>query len=44
MQVYQTTLEVFVQHWGNWITEEDFIAIAGAGLTHVRGRYASVPE
>lgn len=36
MQDYQTALEVLVQHWETWITEEDFIAIAAAGLTHVR--------
>jgi glucan 1,3-beta-glucosidase len=36
MQDYQTALEMIVQRWENWITEEDFIAIAAAGLTHVR--------
>lgn len=36
MQGYQSALNVLVQHWENWITEEDFIAIAAAGLTHVR--------
>lgn len=36
MQDYQDALNVLVQHWDTWITEEDFIAIAAAGLTHVR--------
>jgi aryl-phospho-beta-D-glucosidase BglC (GH1 family) len=36
MQDSQAALKVLVQHWETWITEEDFIAIAAAGLTHVR--------
>lgn len=40
MQDYQTALGVLQQHW-TWITEEDFIEIAGAGLTHVRRVYPS---
>jgi glucan 1,3-beta-glucosidase len=36
MQEYQAALNVLVQHWDTWLTEEDFIAIAAAGLTHVR--------
>jgi glucan 1,3-beta-glucosidase len=36
LQDYQTALSVLQQHWDTWITEDDFIAIAGAGLTHVR--------
>ncbi|EFI27950.1 exo-beta-1,3-glucanase [Coprinopsis cinerea okayama7 len=29
-------LEMLTQHWETWITEDDFIAIRAAGLTHVR--------
>lgn len=36
MQDYQTALGILQQHWDTWITEDDFIAIARAGLTHVR--------
>jgi aryl-phospho-beta-D-glucosidase BglC (GH1 family) len=36
MQDHDTALGVLQQHWDTWMTEEDFIAIAAAGLTHVR--------
>ncbi|KAJ7494713.1 glycoside hydrolase family 5 protein [Mycena galericulata] len=31
-----TALSVLQNHWATWITEDDFIAIAAAGLNHVR--------
>jgi hypothetical protein len=31
MQDYQTALGVLMQHWDTWITEDEFIAMAGAG-------------
>ncbi|KAI0264501.1 glycoside hydrolase [Gloeopeniophorella convolvens] len=45
MQDFQTAQGVLQQHWNTWITEDDFIAIAAAGLTHVRipVGYWSVP-
>ncbi|KAH9068330.1 glycoside hydrolase [Lactarius deliciosus] len=45
LQDDQTALGVLQQHWDTWITEQDFIAIAAAGLTHVRipVGYWSVP-
>ncbi|KAH8994868.1 glycoside hydrolase [Lactarius akahatsu] len=45
LQDDQTALGVLQQHWDTWITENDFIAIAAAGLTHVRipVGYWSVP-
>ena len=36
MQDDEDALYVLQQHWDTWITEEDFVAIAAAGLTHVR--------
>lgn len=45
LQDFPTALDVLQQHWDTWITEDDFIAIAAAGLTHVRipVGYWSVP-
>ena len=36
MQDYNTALGVLTNHWQTWITEQDFIAIHNAGLSHVR--------
>ncbi|KAG2156585.1 glycoside hydrolase family 5 protein [Suillus bovinus] len=35
-QDYNTALAVLQNHWNSWITEDDFEAIAAAGLNHVR--------
>lgn len=35
-QDYDTALSVLENHWDTWITEDDFAAIAKAGLNHVR--------
>ncbi|KAI0067460.1 glycoside hydrolase family 5 protein [Artomyces pyxidatus] len=45
LQDNATALAALQQHWSTWITEDDFIAIAAAGLTHVRipVGYWSVP-
>ncbi|KAJ6505985.1 glycoside hydrolase family 5 protein [Mycena vulgaris] len=45
MQDPATALSVLQNHWETWITEDDFIAIAAAGLNHVRIPYGywSVP-
>ncbi|KAK7033111.1 glycoside hydrolase family 5 protein [Favolaschia claudopus] len=45
MQDSDTALSVLQNHWETWITEDDFTAIAAAGLTHVRipVGYWSVP-
>ncbi|KAF7312287.1 Glycoside hydrolase family 5 protein [Mycena indigotica] len=45
MQDAQTALNVLQKHWDTWITEDDFKAIAAAGLNHVRipVGYWSVP-
>ncbi|KAJ7035033.1 glycoside hydrolase family 5 protein [Mycena alexandri] len=45
MQDPSTALSVLQNHWATWITEEDFAAIAAAGLNHVRIPYGywSVP-
>jgi glucan 1,3-beta-glucosidase len=32
----ESALDVLENHWNTWITEEDFEAIAAAGLNHVR--------
>lgn len=31
-----TALSILQNHWESWITEDDFKAIAAAGLNHVR--------
>ncbi|KAF8206460.1 glycoside hydrolase superfamily [Mycena galopus ATCC 62051] len=36
MQDPATALSVLQNHWETWITEDDFAAIAAAGLNHVR--------
>ncbi|KAJ7756388.1 glycoside hydrolase [Mycena maculata] len=36
LQDSATATSVLENHWSTWITESDFIAIAAAGLTHVR--------
>ncbi|CAK5269394.1 unnamed protein product [Mycena citricolor] len=36
MQDPKTALTTLTKHWETWITEADFIAIAAAGLNHVR--------
>ncbi|RPD82289.1 exo-beta-1,3-glucanase [Lentinus tigrinus ALCF2SS1-7] len=36
LQNRQTALSALQNHWNTWITEQDFINIAGAGLNHVR--------
>ncbi|THV07412.1 glycoside hydrolase family 5 protein [Dendrothele bispora CBS 962.96] len=33
---FNASLEMLQNHWNTWITEDDFIAIAEAGLNHVR--------
>ncbi|TCD61592.1 exo-1,3-beta-glucanase [Steccherinum ochraceum] len=40
-----TALSILTNHWETWITEDDFAAIAAAGLNHVRIQlgYWSVP-
>ncbi|KAJ7637744.1 glycoside hydrolase family 5 protein [Mycena polygramma] len=45
MQDSATALGVLQNHWETWITEDDFVAIAAAGLNHVRipVGYWSVP-
>ncbi|KAJ7707731.1 glycoside hydrolase family 5 protein [Mycena rosella] len=45
MQNPATALSVLTNHWNTWITEQDFIDIAAAGLNHVRIPYGywSVP-
>ncbi|KAJ7274414.1 glycoside hydrolase family 5 protein [Mycena haematopus] len=45
MQDSATALSVLQNHWATWITEDDFAAIAAAGLNHVRipVGYWSVP-
>ncbi|KAJ7227170.1 glycoside hydrolase family 5 protein, partial [Mycena pura] len=45
MQDSATALSVLQNHWETWITEDDFAAIATAGLNHVRipVGYWSVP-
>ncbi|KAJ7475829.1 glycoside hydrolase family 5 protein [Mycena latifolia] len=45
LQDPDTALSVLQNHWETWITEDDFIAIAAAGLNHVRIPYGywSVP-
>ncbi|KAJ6494809.1 glycoside hydrolase family 5 protein [Mycena vitilis] len=45
MQDSATALSVLQNHWETWITEDDFVAIAAAGLNHVRipVGYWSVP-
>ncbi|KAF7330553.1 Glycoside hydrolase family 5 protein [Mycena venus] len=45
MQDSATALSVLQNHWETWITEDDFAAIAAAGLNHVRipVGYWSVP-
>ncbi|KII89968.1 glycoside hydrolase family 5 protein [Plicaturopsis crispa FD-325 SS-3] len=45
MQDTNTALGVLTNHWDTWITEDDFDAIAAAGLNHVRVPlgYWSVP-
>ncbi|KAJ7104177.1 glycoside hydrolase family 5 protein [Mycena belliarum] len=45
MQDSATALSVLQKHWETWITEDDFVAIAAAGLNHVRIPYGywSVP-
>ncbi|KAG9314106.1 glycoside hydrolase family 5 protein [Chiua virens] len=35
-QDHNTALTVLQNHWNTWITEDDFAAIAAAGLNHVR--------
>lgn len=35
-QDYDTAKAVLQDHWKSWITEDDFAAIAAAGLNHVR--------
>lgn len=35
-QDYDTAKAVLQDHWNSWITEDDFAAIAAAGLNHVR--------
>ncbi|EPQ60446.1 glycoside hydrolase [Gloeophyllum trabeum ATCC 11539] len=35
-QDYNTAHSALVNHWNSWITEEDFVQIAAAGLNHVR--------
>ncbi|KIM70272.1 glycoside hydrolase family 5 protein [Scleroderma citrinum Foug A] len=35
-QNYNTAKNVLQNHWDTWITEDDFVAIADAGLNHVR--------
>lgn len=35
-QDYDTALAALQTHWNSWITEDDFEAIAAAGLNHVR--------
>ena len=44
MQDYQTALGVLQQHWDTWITENDFIAMAAAGLTHIRSVHSFPPS
>ena len=36
MQNSSAALEILQNHWETWITEDDFAAIAAAGLNHVR--------
>ncbi|KAJ7127012.1 glycoside hydrolase family 5 protein [Mycena epipterygia] len=36
MQDSATALSVLQNHWATWITQDDFAAIAAAGLNHVR--------
>ena len=36
LQDPNTALAALKQHWETWITEDDFVQIAAAGLTHVR--------
>jgi aryl-phospho-beta-D-glucosidase BglC (GH1 family) len=35
-QDHNTALSALQNHWNTWITESDFVAIANAGLNHVR--------
>jgi glucan 1,3-beta-glucosidase len=34
-------LNILENHWSTWITEDDFVAINAAGLTHVRLVYCN---
>ncbi|KAJ7158774.1 glycoside hydrolase family 5 protein [Mycena filopes] len=45
LQDSATASSVLQNHWATWITEDDFAAMAGAGLNHVRIPYGywSVP-
>ena len=36
LQDENIALAALQKHWDTWITEEDFIQMAAAGLTHVR--------
>ncbi|KAI0250270.1 glycoside hydrolase [Lactifluus subvellereus] len=36
LQDPNTALAALKQHWDTWITEDDFIEMAAAGLTHIR--------
>jgi hypothetical protein len=36
MQARSQALGVLQNHWGTWITEDDFVQISAAGLNHVR--------